>query len=139
MRANLSYQEALYDAAVERYNGSLLHAVQEVADTLTRWREIDERLAEQQQTVADAAEAERLADSLNRTGLNDRNELMLARLEEHQQCFRLATLEGEHFKPPCKSLRRWAVAIRKQRLKLNKTSMQNKIRPRKLYINAIAG
>lgn len=98
LRANLSYQEAIYDAAVERYNGSLLHAVQEVADTFTRWREIDERLAEQQQSVADAAEAERLADSLNRTGLNDRSELMSARLEEHQQRFRLATLEGEHFK-----------------------------------------
>ena len=98
LRANLSYQEAIYDAAVERYNGSLLHAVQEVADTLTRWREIDERLAEQQQTVADATEAKCLADSLNRTGLNDRSELMLARLEEHQQRFRLATLEGEHFK-----------------------------------------
>ena len=98
LRANLSYQEAIYDAAVERYNGSLLHAVQEVADTLTRWREIDERLAEQQQTVAAAAEAERLADSLNRTGLNNRSELMLARLEEHQQRFRLAALEGEHFK-----------------------------------------
>jgi len=98
LRANLSYQEAGYDAAVERYNGSLVHAVQEVADALSRWREIDTRIAQQQQTVADAAEVERLADSLNRTGLNDRNELMLACVEAHQQRFRLATLKGEHFK-----------------------------------------
>ncbi|MDP3333169.1 MAG: efflux transporter outer membrane subunit [Methylococcaceae bacterium] len=98
LRANLSYQEAVYDAAVERYNGSLLHAVQEVADSFSRWREIDARLAEQQQSVTDAAETERLADSLNRTGLNDRTDLMLTRVEAHQQRFRLATLEGEHFK-----------------------------------------
>jgi len=98
LRTHLDYQEAAYDAAVERYNASLLHAVQEVADALARWRDIDVRMAEQQQTVADAIEAERLADSLNRSGLNDRNELVRARLEEHQQSFRLAMLEGEHFK-----------------------------------------
>jgi len=98
LRTHLDYQEAAYDAAVERYNASLLHAVQEVADALARWRDIDVRMAEQQQTVADAIEAERLADSLNLSGLNDRNELVRARLEEHQQSFRLAMLEGEHFK-----------------------------------------
>jgi len=98
LRANLSYQEAAYDAAVERYNGSLLHAVQEVADSFSRWREIDARIAEQQQSVTDATETERIADSLNRTGLNNRTDLMLTRLETHQQRFRLAALEGEHFK-----------------------------------------
>ncbi|PPD43018.1 MAG: RND transporter [Methylobacter sp.] len=98
LRANLNDQEAGYDAAVERYNGALLHAVQEVADALTRWRDIDARLAEQRQNVADAAEVERLADSLNQTGLSDRAGLMLASAEAHQQRFRLAALEGEHFK-----------------------------------------
>lgn len=105
LRARLSIQEAGYDAVVERYNGTLLHAVQEVADVLTRWRDIDTRLAEQQQTVADAAEVEHLADSLNRTGLNDRSELMLARVEALQQRFRLAALEGEHFKAAVQAIK----------------------------------
>jgi len=98
LRAHLSYQEAVYDASVERYNSSLLHAVQEITDALTQWQEIDMRLAEQQQIVADAAGAERLARSLNRTGLNDRIELTLANIEAHQQRLRLAALQGEHFK-----------------------------------------
>jgi NodT family efflux transporter outer membrane factor (OMF) lipoprotein len=98
LRANLSYQEAAYDAAVERYNASLLHAVQEVADALTRWREIDRRMAAQSQSVADAVEAKGLVVSLNRNGLNDRADLMLADLEAHQQRLRLTTLQGQHFK-----------------------------------------
>jgi len=98
LRARLSYQEAAYDAAVEHYNGALLHALQEVADVLARWRDIDTRLTQQRQTVADAGDVQRLADSLNRSGLNDRSESMLARVEALQQRFRLVALEGEHFK-----------------------------------------
>ncbi len=98
LRAELSYREAAYDAAVERYNNSLLHAVQEVADSLTRWRDIDTRLAEQRQTVDAITETSRLAQTLNLTGLNDRSELLEASAVEYEQRFRLAALEGEHFK-----------------------------------------
>lgn len=98
LRANLSYQQAAYDAAVERYNASLVRAVQDVADALSRWREIDVRLAEQQQLVSDAAETGRLADTLNRTGLNDKADMIQAHLDEDQQRLRLASLQGEHFK-----------------------------------------
>ncbi len=75
-----------------------MHAVQEVADALTRWREIDSRMAAQSQSVADAVEAKDLAASLNRAGINDRIALMLASVEVHQQGLRLATLQGQHFK-----------------------------------------
>lgn len=98
LRANLSYKEAAYDAAVERYNDSLLHAVQEVADSLTRWRDIDTRLTEQRQTVDAIAGTSRLAETLNRTGLNNRSELLEASAVEYEQRYRLAVLEGEHFK-----------------------------------------
>ena len=97
LRANLSYQQAAYDAAVERYNASLLHAVQEVADALTRWREIDSRMTEQTQSVSNAVEAKYLAISLNRNGLNDRTDLMQANLEAERQHLELATLRGRHF------------------------------------------
>ncbi|MDD2740175.1 MAG: efflux transporter outer membrane subunit [Methylomonas lenta] len=98
LRANLSYQEATYDAAVERYNASLLHAVQDVADALARWREIDRRMVAQSQSVADVVDAKDLAVSLNRNGLNDRTDLMLADLEAHQQRLQLTALQGQHFK-----------------------------------------
>lgn len=98
LRANLSYQEAAYDAAVERYNGSLLRAVQEVADALARWREIDSRIAEQVQSFAEALRAKDLAVSLIRNGLNNRMDLTLANLEEQQQRLRLTALQGRHFK-----------------------------------------
>ncbi len=39
LRGELSAQRAEYDGAVELYNETLLHAVQEVADSLSRWRE----------------------------------------------------------------------------------------------------
>jgi NodT family efflux transporter outer membrane factor (OMF) lipoprotein len=98
LRANLSYKEAAYDVAVERYNNSLLHAVQEVADALTRWRDIEARLAEQRQTVDTIAETSRLTETLNRTGLSNRSESLEASAVEYEQRFRLAVLEGEHLK-----------------------------------------
>ncbi|MDT4290582.1 efflux transporter outer membrane subunit [Methylomonas sp. MO1] len=98
LRANLNYQQSAYDAAVERYNRSLVHAVQEVADALSRWRELDERLVAQRQSLADALAADKLADSLRSHGLSDRAAPSLAKLEVYQQQFRLAALVGERHK-----------------------------------------
>lgn len=97
LRANLSHRQASYDLAVERYNSSLVRAVQEVADALSRWREVEARLAEQQQTVTDMAEATRLVDTLERTGIKSSVDLTRARLEESRQRLGLATLQGERF------------------------------------------
>lgn len=98
LRANLEYQEATYDAAVHRYNASILHAVQEVADALTRWRSAEERLTEQNQALQAAEATERLAQSLNRNGLNNRFDLLAARVFVCEERYRLATLENERFK-----------------------------------------
>lgn len=97
LRAQLGYRQASYDAAVERYNNTLLHALQDVADAVSRRRDIDARLAEQRQTVADAAELERLADSLERAGLGDQTGLVSARLEALQQRYRLAARQAEQW------------------------------------------
>lgn len=107
LRANLSYQEAAYDTNVERYNASLVHAVQEVADALARWREIDVRLTEQRQSVADALESQHIADTLNSTGLADKTASIQAKLESDQQQFRLAAMEAEQ----CKSVVRLFKAL----------------------------
>jgi NodT family efflux transporter outer membrane factor (OMF) lipoprotein len=98
LRANLDYQQSAYDVAVERYNRSLVHAVQEVADTLSRWRELETRLTAQRQSLTDALAAEKLADSLHSHGLSDRAAPSLARLDVYQQQFRLAALVGERHK-----------------------------------------
>ncbi|CCE24722.1 efflux transporter outer membrane subunit [Methylotuvimicrobium alcaliphilum] len=98
LRANLTYQEATYDAAVERYNASLLHAVQEVADALTRWQEIEDRLAKHQHSLEAAQSNESLAQTLNRAGLNNRSDLLEARIQVLDQRYHLATLENERFK-----------------------------------------
>ncbi len=98
LRANLTFQEATYDAAVERYNASLLHAVQEVADALTRWQEIEARLTEQKQSLEAALTNAHLAQALNRTGLNNRSDLLEARIQVLDQRYHLASLENEQFK-----------------------------------------
>jgi NodT family efflux transporter outer membrane factor (OMF) lipoprotein len=98
LRANLTYQEATYDAAVERYNASLLHAVQEVADALTHWQEAEARLTEQQRSLEAAQSNESLAQSLNRAGLNNRSDLLEARIQVLDQRYHLTTLENERFK-----------------------------------------
>jgi len=107
LRANLSYQQAAYDRSVERYNASLVQAVREVADSVSRWRETGQRLAEQTQILADAAASEQLAASLDRAGLTDKAALIQAGLVKDQQQFRLAALRAEQ----CKSAVRLIKAL----------------------------
>jgi NodT family efflux transporter outer membrane factor (OMF) lipoprotein len=98
LRAELQYREAAYDAAVERYNGQVLHAVQEVADALAGWQKIDEQVNEQRQTLAAAEKARQLAESEYRSGLSDRRGLIEADTAASLQRLRLAGLEGDYCK-----------------------------------------
>lgn len=98
LRANLSYQQARYDAAVERYNGALLHAVQDVADSLARWQEWQQRLQAQRDRIADADTEQGLSESLARNGLSHRARPLLARIAAHQERLLLATAQAEHCK-----------------------------------------
>ena len=98
LRANLSYQQSAYDAAVERYNASLVHAVQEVADALSRWRELEVRLSEQRQSLADAEANSRIGDTLARTGLGDRSRPLQARLDASRERLLMTALETEQRK-----------------------------------------
>jgi len=98
LRADLQYQEAAYDEAVERYNTQVLHAVQEVADVLANWQKISEQVREQQQTLAAAEAARQLAEAEYRAGLNDRRGLIEANAAASAQRLRLAALEGDYGK-----------------------------------------
>lgn len=97
LRANLSHKEAVYDAAAESYNDRLLHAVREVADALAKWSAIDEQYAVQRQTVNASLESARLAQALNRSGLNDRSEVARAQIADYEQRYRLVELENRYF------------------------------------------
>jgi len=98
LRADLQYQKAAYDEAVERYNTQVLHAVQEVADVLANWQKISEQVREQQQTLAAAEAARQLAEVEYRSGLNDRRGLIEANAAASAQRLRLAALEGDYGK-----------------------------------------
>ncbi len=98
LRAQLGYREAAYDLAVQRYNAGLLHAVQEVADALSRWRELAAKTDEQQQALAAAEAHSRLSDSLKRNGLQDKRKPLLARVEANRERLLLAGLAAEQHK-----------------------------------------
>ncbi len=98
LRAKLGYREAAYDEAVHQYNSRLLHAVQEVADALARWQDIDVRLDEQQQQLVADAERLRLAEARQRLGLSDRGDLLQLQAVDYRQRQRLAALHGEYLK-----------------------------------------
>ncbi|MGY6277485.1 efflux transporter outer membrane subunit [Methylomonas sp. MgM2] len=95
LRANLSHSQAAYDAAVERYNASLVHAIREVADALSRWREFELRLAEQREILTAAQSKHRLGNSLVKTGLADQSALLQTRIDENRERLLLATLSAE--------------------------------------------
>jgi NodT family efflux transporter outer membrane factor (OMF) lipoprotein len=59
------------DAAVAEYNGTVLRAVQQVADQLTRVQSLARQLAEQQQALAAAEDAYRLAKARYAAGLTN--------------------------------------------------------------------
>jgi NodT family efflux transporter outer membrane factor (OMF) lipoprotein len=71
LRANLSARSADVDAAVEGYNGALLHALREVADELTSLQSLDLQLRAQQDATAAADSAFDLARQRYQAGLGN--------------------------------------------------------------------
>ncbi len=96
LRAELNYREAAYDEAVERYNGQLLKAVNEVADALARYQEGDMRLSEQHKVLEAAVKSQRLAEVLYRQGLNDKIQMLQARTDAYLERLRLTFFENSY-------------------------------------------
>lgn len=72
LRGELSAQRAEYDGAVELYNETLLHAVEEVADSLSRVRETRSILEAQDRVLSTQHEKLGLAQQRFHSGLDDR-------------------------------------------------------------------
>jgi len=95
LRGELSAQRAEYDGAVELYNETLLHAVQEVADSLSRWRETRYILEAHGRLLSAQQENLGLAQQRFRSGLDDRRALLTHEHAVLNQEYALKTLNAD--------------------------------------------
>ncbi len=95
LRGELSAQRAEYDGAVELYNDTLLHAVQEVADSLSRWRETRSILEAHGRLLSAQQENLGLAQQRFRSGLDDRRALLTHEHAVLDQEYDLKTLKAD--------------------------------------------
>ncbi|HYE35160.1 efflux transporter outer membrane subunit [Methylocaldum sp.] len=95
LRGELSLRRAEYDEAVELYNKTLLQAVQEVADSLSSWRDTRTIVEAQNRLLASQREVFDLAQERLRSGLDDRRTVLARRNSVLDQEFALKTLETD--------------------------------------------
>lgn len=98
LRAQLSRQEAVYDEVVQKYNATVLRAVQEVADAIEQVHEIASRLEEHRQILSSQRQSSQVAEALYHEGLANRIGSLEAAVEELEQASVLAALQGESSK-----------------------------------------
>ncbi|HET6378406.1 MAG TPA: efflux transporter outer membrane subunit [Methylocella sp.] len=96
LRGQLAAARSQYDEAVELYNDTLLRAVQEVADSLTNWKQTGAILSAQNRLLESARGKVNLTQVRLSSGLNDRREMLTSRfaLLDHQ--YALKALEADH-------------------------------------------
>lgn len=100
LRSQLAGQSAAYDGAVEQYNATVLRALEEVADAITRDRAEQEQARLNQQALASARLAHRLAEQAWRAGLTDQvNEIgaRIALLQEQRQVAQVASRQLDNY------------------------------------------
>jgi NodT family efflux transporter outer membrane factor (OMF) lipoprotein len=96
LEAELKNQQAAYDAAAESYNGTLLAAVQQVADSLAEWRKTLEHDAAQERALEAAGAASTLAGKRYRAGLSTRDGIIDAEAALVQQRLTASELHSAH-------------------------------------------
>lgn len=93
LRGELSAQRAEYDGAVELYNETLLHAIQEVADSLSTWQETRTILEAHNRLLISQRKDLDLAQERLRSGLDDRRTVLTRQHEVVDQEYALKSLE----------------------------------------------
>lgn len=96
LEAELKNQQAAYDAAAESYNGTLLAAVQQVADSLAEWRLTLEHDDSQEHALEAAEAASELAGKRYRAGLSTRDGIIEAEAALIQQRLIASELRSAH-------------------------------------------
>jgi NodT family efflux transporter outer membrane factor (OMF) lipoprotein len=81
LRGNLRVQTAGYDIAVESYNGTVIGALQEVADRVVSFRSLQKQLERTEDALASALRAYELAEQGYRGGLVDYLDVLNAQAE----------------------------------------------------------
>lgn len=88
LRGQLGSQTAVYDGAVEQYNATVVHALQDVADAITRARSLEQQDALTRRSLVLAQKAHTLADKAYKAGMTDSINALNAQvtlLHEQQQ------------------------------------------------------
>jgi len=96
LEAELKNQQAAYDAAAESYNGTLLAAVQQVADSLAEWRLTVAHDAAQERALEAAKAASELAGKRYKAGLGNRDVIIDADAALIQQRLTASELRSAH-------------------------------------------
>lgn len=96
LRGQLAATRSHYDEAVELYNETLLHAVQEAADSLNNWKETRTILDAHNRLLTSAREKLNLTHVRLRSGLNDRREVLTTQHGLVDQRYALKVLEADH-------------------------------------------
>jgi NodT family efflux transporter outer membrane factor (OMF) lipoprotein len=95
LEGNLSQKEAVYHAAVATYNNSLLRALQDTADALTRWQDSRQRLLQQTEATNAALQQVTLVNSLHRAGLVHQGQILESRYRAAEQRYLLSSMTAE--------------------------------------------
>jgi NodT family efflux transporter outer membrane factor (OMF) lipoprotein len=96
LRGQLAAARSQYDEAVELYNDTLLHAVQEVADSLTNWKQTRSILKVHSNLLNSTRHEVDLTQMRQRTGLNDQREILTIQHGFLDQQFALKASEADH-------------------------------------------
>lgn len=96
LRGQLAATRSQYDEAVELYNETLLHAVQEVADSLTNWKQTRSILKAHYNLLNATRHEVGLTQVRQRTGLNDKQEILTIQQGFLDQQFALKAGEADH-------------------------------------------
>ena len=97
LRGQLAAARSQYDEAVELYNETLLHAVQDVADSLTNWKQTRTILKVHRDLLNSTRQEVHLTQERQRTGLNDQQEILALQHGLLEQQFALKASEADHF------------------------------------------
>jgi NodT family efflux transporter outer membrane factor (OMF) lipoprotein len=96
LRGHLEATRSEYDEAVDLYNETLLQAAQQVADSLSNWKQTRAILDSQNRLLASWRAQFALIRARSRTGLNDRREILTNLHSALDQMFALKALEADH-------------------------------------------
>jgi NodT family efflux transporter outer membrane factor (OMF) lipoprotein len=96
LRGLLLAARSQYDEAVELYNDTLLHAIQEVADNLSNWKQTRAILKAHRSLLGSTRGQVGLTQVRQRTGLADRREILTLQRGFLDQQFALQASEADH-------------------------------------------